>query len=201
MLRHSTLCGFRIQGLTEKLIATLYADDTTVYLSAEDSYADLLPILERWCLAAGAKFNILKTEFIPIGSPEYREQMRGQRRLHAEDSVIPAEIGIAGDGEPTRILGSWPGNRVVNANAWSVLLDRLDRQFERWDKHHPTLNGRSMLAQMIAGGYTQYLTAVEGMPAKMEKKLDKQVLAFLWQGTGRHPINMDTLRLPRQYAG
>ncbi|EJD54002.1 hypothetical protein AURDEDRAFT_27096, partial [Auricularia subglabra TFB-10046 SS5] len=182
MLRHSTLRGYTIDGLEEKLIATLYADDTTVYLSSEDSYEELIPILDKWCLAAGAKFNVLKTEFIPIGSPDYRERMRTRRSLHEGDVQIPADIRIAADGEPTRILGSWPGNNVVNANAWSVILDKIDRQFEKWDNRHPTLNGRSILSQVIAGGYTQYLTAAEGMPAAIEKKLDKQVLGFLWQG-------------------
>ena len=36
-----TLTGFEIPGIKEKLIVSLYADDTTIYLSETDSYADL----------------------------------------------------------------------------------------------------------------------------------------------------------------
>ncbi|KAI9068534.1 hypothetical protein FKP32DRAFT_1526240, partial [Trametes sanguinea] len=66
-LRRSTLRGFQLPGIADRLITTLFADDTTVYLDKDDDYDDLLRILERWCRASGAKFNVNKTEHIPLG--------------------------------------------------------------------------------------------------------------------------------------
>ncbi|EJD39124.1 hypothetical protein AURDEDRAFT_32256, partial [Auricularia subglabra TFB-10046 SS5] len=182
MLRNSELLGYKIPGMAEKLVATLYADDTTVYLSESDSYKLLLQILEKWCLAAGAKFNVQKTEFIPLGKEEYRAELRESRRLNNDDDQLPATARIAADGEPVRILGSWPGNNIGTANVWSAILDRVDESVEKWNR--PTMNGRSLLSQTVAGGFIQYITAAGGMPLSVEKKLDKLVLDFVWQGTG-----------------
>ena len=71
MLRDSTLKGLEIPGDTECLITTLFADDTTVYLSEEDKFDDLQQILQKWCHVSGAKFNVKKTVVIPAGTPEY----------------------------------------------------------------------------------------------------------------------------------
>ncbi|EIW60552.1 uncharacterized protein TRAVEDRAFT_105237, partial [Trametes versicolor FP-101664 SS1] len=71
-LRKSGLRGLRIPGEAERLIAKLFADDTTVYLSSNDEYADVCEVTARWCRAARARFNAEKTEILPIGSPEYR---------------------------------------------------------------------------------------------------------------------------------
>jgi hypothetical protein len=67
--RESHLKGYEIPGSEEKLIANFFADDTTTFLSAEDNMDDLQNILTKWCTASTAKFNIQKTEVIPIGTP------------------------------------------------------------------------------------------------------------------------------------
>jgi hypothetical protein len=52
-------------------VVQLFADDTTAYLSEHDSFDDLKRILDKWCLALGAHFNVTKTELIPFGTPEF----------------------------------------------------------------------------------------------------------------------------------
>ena len=65
LLRSSPdLEGLQVPGIKGKLIVSLYADDTTVYLAESDSYIVLQKILSNWCLASGAKFNLQKTEII-----------------------------------------------------------------------------------------------------------------------------------------
>ncbi|KAI0825305.1 hypothetical protein BC628DRAFT_1410349 [Trametes gibbosa] len=72
MVNGSDLQGFRVPGTIETLKATLFADDTMVYLSEFGTFAVLQDVLNTWCSAAKAKFNIEKTEIIPIGQLEYR---------------------------------------------------------------------------------------------------------------------------------
>ena len=69
MLRKSNLKGFEIPGVQERLIAKLFADDTSVYLSEFDKFSDLETILNKWCIASGACFNVNKSEGIPMGTP------------------------------------------------------------------------------------------------------------------------------------
>lgn len=61
MIRKSELKGFKCVGREYRVIVSLFADDTTVYLSEKDKYSDLDNILKLWCRASGAKFNISKT--------------------------------------------------------------------------------------------------------------------------------------------
>jgi len=95
--------------MNKVLKASLFADDTTVYLSQEDSFQELQAMLNMWCRASGAKFNIAKTEIIPIGTPQHWRNMCETRRLSPNQPPIPGDIHIVKDGEPTRILGAWIG--------------------------------------------------------------------------------------------
>ncbi|EJD35620.1 hypothetical protein AURDEDRAFT_130493 [Auricularia subglabra TFB-10046 SS5] len=72
---------------------------------------------------------------------------------------------------------------------------------EKWSTHHPTMNGKAILSRVIAGGHTQFLTAAQGMPRSVEKRLDSIVMDFIWDSPGRHPVNMATLRRPRDDGG
>ncbi|EJD35313.1 hypothetical protein AURDEDRAFT_43488, partial [Auricularia subglabra TFB-10046 SS5] len=200
-LRRSQIRGYSIPGLAEKLIATLYADDTTVYLSEHDRYGDLLLILDSWCRAAGARFNIRKTEIIPLGIESFRATLIQTRRMSAQDDPLPNQVRIARDGEGTRILGTWPGNKVVNINAWSVVEEKIQERLACWERLHPSILGRSIISQAIIGGCSQYLTAAQGMPAAVERRLEKLTLDFYWQDAKRHPINMDTLRMRPEDGG
>ncbi|KAL4066534.1 hypothetical protein J3A83DRAFT_4359968 [Scleroderma citrinum] len=68
------LTGFNVPGLKEKLIMSLYMDNTTVYLSESNFYDTLQTILSKWCITSGTKFNLEKMEIIPIGSEEHHER-------------------------------------------------------------------------------------------------------------------------------
>lgn len=69
------LTGFEVPGLETKILINLYADDTTVYMSESDKYTTLENLLTTWCKASGAKFNLEKTEIIPIGSRQHRTRI------------------------------------------------------------------------------------------------------------------------------
>ncbi|KAF8191387.1 hypothetical protein BJ912DRAFT_1022052 [Pholiota molesta] len=47
-IRESDLKGFNLPGQIDRLITTLFADDTSVYLSEGDSFQDLTSILNKW---------------------------------------------------------------------------------------------------------------------------------------------------------
>ena len=79
------LQGYEIPGSEEKIITSLFADDTSIYLNQNDKMDDVQNILDIWCQASGAKFNIEKTEIIPIGTPEHRNQVITTRKLNPND--------------------------------------------------------------------------------------------------------------------
>ena len=104
----SNLIGFQTDNL-HKTIVSLFADDTTVYLSEKDNVKDLYSILTEWCTASGAKFNIDKTEVIPIEKKEYRDEVVCTARTNPTSVTFDQNIHIARDGQAIRILGAWIG--------------------------------------------------------------------------------------------
>jgi hypothetical protein len=66
------LVGLQIPGIEEKIIVSMFADDTNLYLKNHNHMDHVQTLLNEWCQASGAKFNIEKTEIIPLGSEAHR---------------------------------------------------------------------------------------------------------------------------------
>jgi ribonuclease HI/endonuclease/exonuclease/phosphatase family metal-dependent hydrolase len=202
LLRQDTrLTGFAVPGTTRKLIVNLFADNMLVYLNRTDKYRDLKRVLDLWCLASGARFNQNKTEFIPIGTPGHRNRVSEQRRWNKQDDEIPVDARIATDGQMVRSLGTMIGNEISESTAWTVTLDKVQAALDRWDRGHPTLDGRKLIVQLVVGGYTQYFTAAQGMPSDVENRFEKMIRAFMWADSTRPLIALESLYEPRERGG
>ena len=95
-----SLKGFEIPGVENKLITTLFADDTTVFLSQFDKFTDLESILNKWCIASGARFNVSKTEIIPICNLLYCKEVIATCHIDPSQEPLVNDIYIAQDQEP-----------------------------------------------------------------------------------------------------
>ena len=196
------LQGYSIPGTEEKLIVSLFADDTSIYLSQHDKMDDIQDILDNWCQASGAKFNIDKTEIIPIGTLEHRNRVIASRKLNPQDqTTLNARIRIAEDGEATRSLGAWIGNKVNDITPWEPIIDKIHKNLTFWNKSHPTLRGRKTIIQMIVGGYTQFLAMAQGMPKHVETALIKIIRNFMWNDSTNPKIALNTLYRPVEEGG
>ena len=194
--------GINVPGLEEKILVNLFADDTTLYLDKEDRFDHIETILKTWCDVSGAKFNIEKTEIIPIGTATHRTRVITQRKINPNDNApLDQRIRIAKDGDAVRLLGAWIGNNTNDLTPWETILDLTRKDIERWLRIHPTLYGKRLITQAIVGGRTQYLTKVQGMPPRIEKALQKIIQNFLWESEGTPCIALDTLELPLEEGG
>ncbi len=208
MIRKSAIRGFDIPKCDEVLKAVLFADDTTVYLSHQDDFETLQRVLDTWCSAAKARFNISKTEIIPIGSPEYRCEMAETYRLSGSWKNYPRGVHVAQDGEAVRILGAFLGNGIDQKAIWSLVLSKivamrqpLMQVLSRWKKGHATLQGRKHVVQMIVGGITQYLTTVQRMPASIMQRLNQLIRGYLWEDRRNTPVGLTHTYLPIDMGG
>ncbi|KAI0664179.1 hypothetical protein C8Q70DRAFT_880201, partial [Cubamyces menziesii] len=186
-LRNSDLRGFRLPGTDEKLIAKLFADDTTVYLSEQDNYADLQTVTQTWCDGSRAKFNSRKTEIIPVGTPEYRNRVADTRIPGPNSIAIPPGANVARDTEAVRILGAWVGNRTSGDAAWDRIASLMSKNLTRWAKANPTLEGKRLIVSMEVGGRTQFLAKAQGMTKAAEAMINKLIRTFIW-GDGKRPM-------------
>lgn len=198
-IRASNIQGINIPGVNERLVANLFADDTTIFLNEMDDFATLQKILDSWCLAAEARFNVQKTQLLPIGNLEYRERVLQERKMRPNQQEIPQTMKIIPEGELTRILGAWIGNDGRQETPWTPVLENIDADLERWGRGNPTIEGQKLIIQMVIGGHTQYLAKVQGMPKQIEDRLRKRVRTFFW-GDKRSPIKEEMMYMPIEYG-
>ena len=125
MLRNSKLKGFNIPGMDDKILSKLFADDAIVYLSWLDKFTDLKFILDKWCSASTAKFNMEKTIVIPIGSEAHRLTVIESRCQNLIYPPFPDNIHILQDKEATRYLGGWIGNHADECTPWTPIIEKL----------------------------------------------------------------------------
>ncbi|EKM74953.1 hypothetical protein AGABI1DRAFT_15019, partial [Agaricus bisporus var. burnettii JB137-S8] len=177
MIRTSSLDGLKIPKLHDKLKALLFADDTTVFLSNKDSFDTLVSILDKWCVASGAKFNKNKTEIIPFGSPEYKTFVRQTRKTNHESSTIPNDAKISQEGELTRILGAWFGTPEP-MQPGSTIIDKTTTKLHEWRKSNPTLEGTRLINWMENLSGSQFLTKAQGMPTSVADRFEKIIKDF-----------------------
>jgi hypothetical protein len=202
MLRQSNkVKGFSIPGMTSRITLSLFADDTTVYLSKSDKYRDLKKILDLWCSVSGAKFNVGKTEAIPIGSEAHRAAVLESRALSADDETFNQGIRIVRDGEAVQSLGSWIGNHTNDSAPWETTLEKVSADLERWNHRHLTWLGKRHVVQWIVGGRTQFLAKAQGMPKHIEKRLEKTMMNFVWNDINTHTVSKAQLSRPLQEGG
>jgi hypothetical protein len=79
------LKGITIPGLKDTIKTNLFTDDTNLYLSKEDHLDHAQTILSEWCSVSGTKFNINKTEIIPLGSKAHKQQVIRTQKINQED--------------------------------------------------------------------------------------------------------------------
>lgn len=194
--------GLRIPGAEEKLIANLFADDTTLYLSKHDRFDTVENLLVSWCEVSGAKFNIEKTEIIPIGQASHRIEITNTRKIHpADHAPMDARIHIAKDGEAVRSLGAWIGNNIQDLSPWESVINKIIRKLDLWARSHPTLHGKRLITQAVVGGHTQFLTKAQGMPPHIEEALVKIIRDFVWDKDVHPRIALEYLYKPLSEGG
>ncbi|KXN84384.1 hypothetical protein AN958_12669, partial [Leucoagaricus sp. SymC.cos] len=108
-LRQSNLKGLQILRIKEKILASLFANNTLIYMLEDDKIFSLKEIIDNFCRASTAKFNYEKTEILPMGEKKYIESQRMTRK---HSKTIPITIWIIKERESMRTLGAWVGNHT-----------------------------------------------------------------------------------------
>jgi len=183
------------------IITSLFADDMNLFLSRNDRMDNVQQILDKWCKASGAKFNMEKSEIIPIESEDHRSKVIETRKINQEDSSpLDEKIRITTDGVAIRSLGAWIGNKTSAETPWEPVVNKIHNALQRWGRLQPTLIGRKLLVQAIFGGHIQF-TQAQGMPKKIEQTLTKMIRDFMWEESSSPRIALSALQRPREEGG
>ena len=172
-IRSSPLEGFWINENLPRVIVKVYADDTTVFLGPRDNPADLQACLDTFCEASTAHFNDTKTEVIPMGPINLRNELIQNREYNGWK--IEDAVHIAREGEAIRILGSWQGNGINVQDKWNEILEKQMKIMKRWNSIYPSVAGRVLISKTLVVPLAQYLMTVNGISNKNLLTMEKNI--------------------------
>lgn len=182
-IRNSKLKGIVVPRPIDRVIVSLFADDTLVYLSENDDLQDLQKIISKFCKASKARFNIAKTEYLPIGSKKHREEMIKTRKLNNKlGNEIDKETKIIKEGQTMRTLGAWVGNGANQDQQWDQIIEKQNSVMENWKKMRPSLRGKELLLKALVQSRALFLATVNGIPSEIQRKMNRNMRDFLWDG-------------------
>jgi len=179
-IRKSDLQGLKIPNLNKRLLVSLFADDTLVYLNHKDEMKELKKVLDLFCGASTAKFNHEKTEYLMIGSELFRHRAIknrrfGQNTLNQRDKIIQ-------EGEAMRTLGAWVGNNSNTETQWNGILNDQRKILEVWAKMNLSFKGKELVLKALVQSKALFLATVNGMPEDVMHVMHKQMKDFVWNG-------------------
>ena len=179
-IRESTLEGITFEKAPRSLLVNLFADDTLVYLSETDNFQTLNTILDKFCNASTAKFNIEKTEYLPVGGRDFRENVYNTRIVG--DNQIPNGLKIIKDGEQMRTLGAWVGNGATITKQWDSIITTQQRICDIWQGNNLSFRGKELILKALIQSRAAFLATVNGLPKDVEKRMTKMYKEFMWKG-------------------
>ncbi len=202
MIRQSKLKGLKIKGEAERLITTLFADDTLVYMNKKDNIKKLYKIREIFCTASTVKFNIEKTEILPMGKKEYRKKVIDTRKLNDKQTTpFEESVRIVKDGETMKTLEAWIGNKSTVDSQWNTILEKQKKVIDVWQKSRPSYKGKEMISKALVMSLGNFFATVNGMPEWVQLKMQKQIANFLWDDRKKGYLPWKKIIAPRKRGG
>lgn len=194
------LKGIQIPKHKEPTKVTLFTDDTLIYTTITDDINELDKIIECFCKASTAKFNVEKTEFLPIGTKKYRTSVINTNKIN-ETYTIPKEHTIIKDSTPMRTLGAWVGNRININTQWNTIINKQQKIIDSWKQNHLTFRGKELLLKSLIQSRSLFLATVNGMPKHIEEQINTMTRNYLWNEDRRGLITMNQASLNIQDGG
>ncbi|PPQ78110.1 hypothetical protein CVT24_006387 [Panaeolus cyanescens] len=197
-LRSSGLEGIQAGNNIEKLLVNLFADDTLVYLGEGDSLEELNSIIEVFCTASTAKFNLQKTEYLPVGTKEWRTKVVEEQAFNG--TAFQEGTRVVKDGDAMRTLGVWVGNGVTVTDKWDKILEKQKKIMKEWAKCHLSFRGKELVIKALVQSRAVFAATVDGIDDATVEKMVKQYKSFLWDGK-KALMKWETVIRPRKQGG
>jgi hypothetical protein len=171
--------GFRAKNMNKEVKNIQHADDMTLALKNIESLNQALNTINNFCIHAGSKINVSKTECILLGP---LKDMFSEIR------------GITVSNRAVKCLGIYIGHDKIecyNKN-WMKVYHDIDTLFESWKRRKLTLFGKCTVTNSLAISKLVYLANILELPDETYfKKINRLIYNFIWNKTDR--IKRNTL--------
>ena len=120
---------------------SLYADDTTLFLTGDDSFSKLDETLALFNLASGAVINHDKCQGLWLGANKNRQDK---------------PLGFKWSSNVIKILGLYFGSKCAIEKNFQIVEEKFLKTLSLWKQRNLSLKGRVIVANQLAGSKLNY---------------------------------------------
>ena len=165
---NANIQGFELESLHEEIKTVQHADDLTVLLKNAQSLSHTLSTIREFCLHAGSKVNIKKTECILLGS--LKDTFDNVYNINVNTTCV-------------KCLGIFVGHdrdECFKRN-WTNTMKDMEKLFESWKKRKLTIFGKSEVINTLAISKLIYTASILPLPPpNFIKEINKLIYNYLW---------------------
>lgn len=182
---HSTTWYSGVTVAKQNLKASMYADDTTLFVSTNE-LDKALRAIQKYELASGAKLNISKCSFIPSTTTN-------------QTNCSPMELIPVG--KTDRLLGVQVGANTNMTEQWPGATEGVAKVCEQWKSNKYPILIKASASKIFIHSKIQYLANFSLPPKATQKALKNNIWGVLFgkQTTSRVAYNICTA--PIEYGG
>ena len=165
---------------------SMFADDTQLFLSSDDSIVESLKTLNIYCKASGAKLNMHKTKGINIGRWKNKEP---------KIKKISWVQNVKG-------LGTYFGYNINYEEIWLQKFTKFKSKIALWEKRDLTLEGKKLIINAYIMSSLLYLIDIytTNIPKDFIRNTKDLIRDFLWNGK-KWKISQKTIALRKEHGG
>ena len=171
--KNENISGFTCSNMNKEIKNVQHADDLTMALKDIDSLRNTIETVNNFCMHAGSKINISKTEFILLGPLKGR--YRNIEGINVTDKAV-------------KCLGIYLGHDEIecyNKN-WMTIYHDTEKLFESWKKRKLSLFGKCCVINTLALSKLIYIASILTFPGgEYIKKFNKLIYNFIWNKRDR----------------
>ncbi|RVW90178.1 putative mitochondrial protein [Vitis vinifera] len=186
----NSLEGFRVSRNRIRVSHLQFADDTIFFSNTrEEELQTLKSLLLVFRLIYGLKVNLDKSNIYGINLD--------QNHL----SRLSKFLDCKASGWPILYLGLPLGGNPKAYSFWDLVIERISRRLDGWQKAYLSFGGRITLIQSCLTHLPYYFLSLFKIPASVATKIERLQRDFLWskvrEGKRDHLISWD-VRYPRE---
>ena len=174
--REPGFCGLQMPGTPEQVRISLYADDTTLVVTNENSISLTFSICREFGLASGAKLNMDKTCGIWLGRWKDRED---------------SPYGIKWV-KSKKLLGFCFGYGEIFTDNWSIVKEKFRQALGMHSMRNLSMRGRAVMCNVMATSKLTYVGQFLHLPEQFLKLINSELFRFIY-GRQHESIKRETL--------